>query len=79
MRKDHKDFQIDERHGERIRVIRKAEIGRSERLKRGGVPLLTDWLPVAEVLVADRVSLEASIAFKKLGMDMPETEDSERA
>ena len=40
------------------------------------LPLLTDWLPVAEILVADRVSLEATMAFKKLGMDMPETDDN---
>jgi len=40
------------------------------------LPLLTDWLPVAEILVADRVSLEATMAFKKLGMNMPETDDN---
>ena len=31
---------------------------------------------MAEILVADRVSLEATMAFKKLGMDMPETDDN---
>ena len=41
------------------------------------IPLLVDWLPVAEILVADRVSLEAALAFKKLGMELPETDDNQ--
>jgi len=72
--KIHKDFQLTrDTAREYVLSVRQKEGGSDEA---ESVPLLTDWLPVAEVLVADRVSLEASIAFKKLGMDMPEAEDN---
>lgn len=76
--KIHKDFQLtrDTAREYVLSVRQKEGGGGASSDETESVPLLTDWLPVAEVLVADRVSLETSIAFKKLGMDMPETEDN---
>jgi len=69
-----KDFQLT-RDTAREYVLSVRQKGGSEE-NTESLPLLSDWLPVAEILVADRVSLEATMAFKKLGMDMPETDDN---
>ena len=74
--KIHKDFQLTRDTAREYVLSVRQKSDEASGSSEESVPLLTDWLPVAEVLVADRVSLEASIAFKKLGMDMPETEDN---
>ncbi len=74
-----KDFSLTrDTAREYVLSVRQKGGGGSEGVEGESVllPLLTDWLPVAEILVADRVSLEATMAFKKLGMDMPETDDN---
>lgn len=38
------------------------------------VGVMSDWLPVCEVVVADRKAYEAQMFFKKQGMSVPETE-----
>lgn len=38
------------------------------------VGVLSDWLPVCEVVVADRKAYEAQMFFKKQGMSVPETD-----
>ena len=38
------------------------------------VAVLSDWLPICEVVVADKKAYEASLFFKKNGMSVPETE-----
>jgi hypothetical protein len=40
----------------------------------GAIGVLCDWLPVCEVVVADRKAYEAGLFFKKQGMAVPETE-----
>ena len=71
-----KDFQLTrDTAREYVLSVRQKGGGNSEE-NNESLPLLSDWLPVAEILVADRVSLEATMAFKKLGMDMPETDDN---
>lgn len=37
-------------------------------------PILSDWLPVCEVIVADKQQYEAKKFFKENGMEIPETE-----
>lgn len=36
--------------------------------------MLSDWLPIAEVVIVDKVQYEAQLFFKKNEMDIPETE-----
>jgi hypothetical protein len=38
------------------------------------IAVLSDWLPICEVVVADRKAYEAGLFFKKQGMSVPETE-----
>ena len=38
------------------------------------IGVLSDWLPICEVVVADKKAYEASLFFKKQGMSVPETE-----
>lgn len=38
------------------------------------IAVLSDWLPICEVVVADRKAYEAGLFFKKQGMAVPETE-----
>lgn len=59
---------------EYVLSVRHAPSANKDVVGNDAVGVLSDWLPVCEVVVADRKAYEAQMYFKKQGMAVPETE-----
>jgi len=59
---------------EYVLSIRHGPSARGDVAGADAIGVLSDWLPVCEVVVADRKAYEAQMFFKKQGMSVPETE-----